>query len=175
MRVIRTSRLLVSLFWLAALPAVSTPGIPADEPATGRVGTVTRLVKIFLDREEALAAAMRAGDVGSLERTLTDDFELRTGARAASPIPRADFLKDVVRNRPTGEAPGRMAVHDLGNVAIVSFVQGDDAKRAVFVVDVWRQSGPDWKLAIRYAAPAGTQDFPIPGAGAPSTEIPKKY
>ena len=175
MRVIRTSRLLVSLFWLAALPAVSTPAIPADEPATGRVGTVTRLVKIFLDREEALAAAMRAGDVGSLERTLTDDFELRTGARAASPIPRADFLKDVVRNRPTGEAPGRMAVHDLGNVAIVSFVQGDDAKRAVFIVDVWRQSGPDWKLAIRYAAPAGTQDFPIPGAGAPSTQIPKKY
>jgi hypothetical protein len=57
----------------------------------------------------------------------------------------------------------------------VSFVQGDDAKRAVFVVDIWRQSGPDWKLAIRYAAPAGTQDFPIPGAGAPSTQIPKKY
>jgi hypothetical protein len=175
MRVIRTSRLLVGLFWLAALPAVSTPAIAADEPATGRVGTVTRLVKIFLDREEALSAAMRAGDAASLERTLTDDFELRAGARAASPIPRADFLKDVVRSRPASEAPGRMAVHDLGNVAIVSFVQGDDAKRAIFVVDVWRQSGPDWKLAIRYAAPAGTQDFLIPGAGAPSTDIPKKY
>jgi hypothetical protein len=175
MRVIRTSRLLVGLFWLAALPAVSTPAIAADEPATGRVGTVTRLVKIFLDREEALSAAMRAGDAASLERTLTDDFELRAGARAASPVPRADFLKDVVQNRPASEAAGRMAVHDLGNVAIVSFVQGDDAERAVFVVDIWRQSGPDWKLAIRYAAPAGTQDFPIPGAGAPSTQIPKKY
>jgi hypothetical protein len=90
-------------------------------------------------------------------------------------VPRADFLKDVVQNRPASEAAGRMAVHDLGNVAIVSFVQGDDAKRAVFVVDIWRQSGPDWKLAIRYAAPAGTQDFTIPGAGAPSTQIPKKY
>lgn len=175
MGVIRTSRLLIGLFWLAALPAVSTPAIAADEPATGRVGTVTRLVKIFLDREEALSAAMRAGDTASLERMLTDDFELRAGARAASPVPRADFLKEVVRTLPAGEAPGRMAVHDLGNIAVVSFVQGDDAKRAIFVVDVWRQSGREWKLAIRYAAPAGTQDFPIPGAAAPSTEIPKKY
>src|SRR6185369_14662126 len=119
MRVIRTSRLLVGLFWLAALPAVPIPAIAADEPATGRVGTVTRLVKTFLDREEALSAAMRAGDAASLERTLTDDFELRAGARAASPVPRADFLKDVVQNRPASEAAGRMAVHDLGNVAIV--------------------------------------------------------
>jgi hypothetical protein len=171
----RKSRRLVGVLGLAALSAVLTPSIAADEPAGGRVATVTRLVKLFLDREEALSAAMRAGDTASLERTLADDFELRAGARAASPIPRADFLKDVVRNRPASEAPSRMAVHDLGNAAIVSFVQGDDAKRAVFVVDVWRQTGPDWKLAIRYTAPAGTQDFPIPGASSPPTEIPKKY
>lgn len=171
----RTMLRSISLLAMVTLSVAATPSIAADEPAGGRVATVTRLVKLFLEREEALSAAMRAGDAASLERTLTDDFELRAGARAASPIPRADFLKDVVRSRPASEAPGRMAVHDLGNVAIVSFVQGDDAKRAVFVVDVWRQSGPDWKLAIRYAAPAGTQDFPIPGAGAPPTEIPKKY
>ena len=171
----RTMLRSIGLPALLALSAAVAPAIAADEPAGGRVTTVTRLVKLFLDREAALSAAMHAGDTASLERALTDDFELRSGARAASPVPRADFLNDVVRNRPTGDVPDRMAVHDLGNVAIVSFVQGDDAKRAVFVVDVWRQSGPDWKLAIRYAAPAGTQDFAIPGAAAPSTEIPKKY
>jgi len=172
---IRTLRYSIGLLTLVMLSAAVAPAIAADEPVGGRVATVTRLVKRFLEREEALSAAIRAGDAVSLERTLTDDFELRSGARAASPVPRADFLEDVVRNRPASGAAGRMAVHDLGNVAIVSFVQGDDAKRAVFIVDVWRQSGPDWKLAIRYATPAGTQDFPIPGATAPSPEIPKKY
>jgi hypothetical protein len=147
----------------------------ATSAPAGRIPTVTRLVKLFIDREEMLSAAMRAGDMASLERTLNDDFELRTGARAASPIPRADFLSDVARTRPASGAASRMAVHDLGSIAIVSFVQGDDAKRAVFVVDVWRQSGTDWKLAIRYAGPAGAPDFPIPGAGAPPSEIPKKY
>jgi hypothetical protein len=154
-------------------PAYSADHTPAP---SGRIPTVTRLVKLFLDREDALSAAMRKGDMDSLERTLTDDFELRTGARAASPISRADFLADITRHRPASDAASRMAVHDLGSgVAIVSFVQGDDAKRAVFIVDVWRQSGADWKLAIRYAGPAGTPNFTIPGAGAPTSEIPKKY
>lgn len=156
-----------------AMPAHSADPAPAPP---GRIPTVTRLVKLFLDREEAVSAAIRAGDTASLGRTLTDDFELRVGARAASPIPRADFLGDVARNRPATGAASRMAVHDLGDgIAIVSFVQGDDAKRAIFVVDVWRQSGTDWKLAIRYAGPAGALDFPIPGAGTPASEIPKKY
>jgi len=96
-------------------------------------------------------------------------------AKAAMPIPRADFLADAARSRPASGAASRMAVHDLGGIAIVSFVQGDDAKRAVFIVDVWRQSGADWKLAIRYAGPAGAPDFPIAGAGAPPSNIPKKY
>ena len=147
----------------------------ASSAPAARIPTVTRLVKLFLDREEMLSAAMRTGDMASLERTLNDDFELRTGARAASPIPRSDFLSDVARTRPASGAASQMAVHDLGSIAIVSFVQGDDAKRAVFVVDVWRQSGTDWKLAIRYAGPAGAPDFPIQGAGAPPSEIPKKY
>jgi hypothetical protein len=161
----------------ALVAGFAAPTYSADAASAppGRIPTVTRLVKLFLDREELLSAAMRAGDMASLERALTDDFELRAGARAASPISRADFLGDVARNRPTSDAASRMAVHDLGSIAIVSFVQGDDAKRAIFVVDVWRQSGTDWKLAIRYAGPAGAPDFPIPGAAAPPSDIPKKY
>ena len=31
------------------------------------------------------------------------------------------------------------------------------------------------RLAVRYASPAGSSQFLIPGAGAPEAEIPKKY
>jgi len=158
----------------AALVVASASALSADT-APGRVPTVTRLVKLFLEREDALSAAIRAGDAASLERTLADDFELRTGARAASPVARVDFIADAARNRPASGAASRMAVHDLGSVAIVSFVQGDDATRATFVIDVWRQTGSDWKLAIRYASPAGPPEFAIPGASSPAAEIPKKY
>ena len=158
----------------AALVVASAPALSADT-ATGRVPTVTRLVKLFLEREDALSAAIRAGDAASLESALADDFELRTGARAAKPVPRAEIIADAAKNHPVSGAASRMAVHDLGSVAIVSFVQGDDATRAVFVVDIWRQTAADWKLAIRYASPAGSPEFAIPGAGSPPTEIPKKY
>ena len=33
----------------------------------------------------------------------------------------------------------------------------------------------EWKLAIRYASPAGTAAFPIPGGAAAQNTIPKKY
>jgi len=67
-----------------------------------------------------------------------------------------------------------MAVHDLNGTAIVSFTQGGD-RNAIFVVDVWRATGNDWRLAIRYASPAGTGALQIPGASAAPSEIPKKY
>jgi hypothetical protein len=167
-------RTAITLATALAFAVASAPALSVDS-AVGRVPTVTRLVKLFLEREDALSAAMRAGDTASLERALADDFELRTGARAASPVPRADFLADVAQHHPASGAANRMAVHDLGGVAIVSFVQGDDSTRAVFIVDVWRQAGTDWRLAVRYASPAGAPAFAIPGAGLPPTEIPKKY
>jgi hypothetical protein len=167
-------RTAITLATALAFAVASAPALSADS-AVGRVPTVTRLVKLFLEREDALSAAMRAGDTASLERALADDFELRTGARAASPVPRVEFIADAAKNHPVSGAASRMAVHDLGSVAIVSFVQGDDVTRAVFVVDVWRQAAGDWKLAIRYASPAGTPAFAIPGAGLSPTEIPKKY
>ena len=67
-----------------------------------------------------------------------------------------------------------MAVHDFGSIAIASFTQ-DAARGQVFVVDVWRGQGIDWKLAVRYASPAGSPAFAIPGGSASEPEIPKKY
>jgi hypothetical protein len=146
----------------------------ADERATGgRVPTVTRLVKLFTEQVAVLAAAVRAGDVSAVERLLTDDFEMRTGATPANPVPRAEWLGATMRARNPGDDVTGIAVHDLNGVAIVSFVQGR-GQTAIFIVDVWRAAANDWKLAIRYAAPAGSAAFAIPGAGT-APVIPKKY
>jgi hypothetical protein len=159
--------------FIVALAAVG-PAFAADL-APGRIPTVTRLVKVYADRETALAQAIRAGDKAAVERTLADDFELRIGARPAQPVPRDDFVQALVRTREAGGEISAMAVHDLGATAIASFTQGHGAN-AIFVVDVWRKYGEDWKLAIRYANPAGATRTPIPGAdGPPPDTIPKKY
>jgi len=146
----------------------------ADERATGgRVPTVTRLVKLFTEQEAALASAIRAGDASTAGRILTDDFEMRTGATPANPVPRAEWLSEMMRVRNPGDEASGMAVHDVNGAAIVSFVQGR-GQTAIFVVDVWRAAANDWQLAIRYAAPAGSAAFAIPGTGT-APAIPKKY
>jgi len=153
---------------------MSAPSDVSGADVTTGVPIVTRLVKLYLEREAALSAVVRAGDSNAIGQFLTDDFELRAGARAARPIPRADFVATLARTRDPGGEVSSMAVHDLGNTAIVSFTQGNRGG-ATFVVDVWRQQGSDWKLAIRYASPAGSEAYPIPGAGPAEPEIPKKY
>jgi len=156
------------LAWSASVAAVDEP------PAGGRVPTVTRLVKIFSDQEAALASAIRAGDAATAGRLLTDDFEMRTGVTPANPVPRAEWLGEVVRVRNAGDETSTMAVHDVNGVAIVSFVQGR-GQTAIFIVDVWRAvAANDWKLAIRYAAPAASGAVSIPGADAAAV-LPKKY
>ena len=148
--------------------------VAADEPPTGgRVATVTRLVKLFLEKEDSLGAAVRNADAAALGALLTDDFELRTGARAASPIPRAEWVRELLRTRDPGGDISRMAVHDFGAIAIVSFTQ-EAVGGPVFVVDVWRAQGADWKLAVRYASPAGPPTFAIPGGRQERTGDPEK-
>jgi hypothetical protein len=175
---VRLTRLFRPFAGLLALPALlvaSLPSLAADEqPTGGRVPTVTRLVKLFLEKEASVGAAVRNADANALGGLLTDDFELRTGARAASPIPRADWMRELLRTRDPGGDISRMAVHDFGAIAIASFTQSA-AGGPVFVVDVWRAQGTDWKLAVRYASPVGSPAFAIPGGSASEPEIPKKY
>jgi hypothetical protein len=64
-----------------------------------------------------------------------------------------------------------MAVHDVGGgTAVVSFLEitGGTGAQAVdarvFIVDVWKQLGASWKLAIRYASPVGQPDGSTPQA-----------
>jgi len=170
-RVLRRALVIAAL----CLPLVAAPASAADEPPTGgRVPTVTRLVMLFQEREAAVGDAIRNGDAQMLENLLTEDFEMRTAARPTAPVPRAEWMREVMRTRDAGDGIDRMAVHDYGAVEIVSFTMGTKTGR-VFVVDIWRAQGEAWKLAVRYASPIGTPQFAIPGAGAPEQEILKKY
>src|SRR5438445_431981 len=88
---------------------------------TRRIQTGTRLVKVYLEKETALATAVRNADADALGALLTDDFELRVGARAARPIARADWMRELLRRRDPGGDISGMAVHDFGAAAIASF------------------------------------------------------
>ena len=165
----------LALAALFVLPFVALQAEAADsQPGGAPVPTVTRLVKLFMEREVALGAAIRNGDAQALGDLLTDDFEMRSGARAAAPVSRADWMREVLRTRDGGTDIGRMAVHDYRTVQAVSFTMTGKAG-AIFVVDIWRQEGESPKLAVRYASPTGTPQFAIPGASEPQLEFPKKY
>ena len=97
----------------------------------------------------------------------------REGAQPGTPIPRADWVRNVIRAHDAGGSITGIAVHDFGTVAIASFSQST-ANTSVLIVDVWRQAASDWKLAVRYTsnsrpAPSGSSARPRP------VEIPKKY
>ena len=153
---------------------LAAPAVAADAKAGDvNVPTVTRLVKLFLAKEASIGTAIRAADSTALGALLTDDFELREDTRPASPVPRDDWMREALAARTAGGEIRGMAVHDFGSVAIASFTQSI-ANGSVFVVDVWRASGNDWKLAVRYSSDArGVRPRAEPSPRP--QEIPKKY
>ena len=163
--------------WLAAIALAAHAGVAAAQtPETSRVPTVSRLVMQFTERESELAARLRAGDAEGAGRLLTDDFELRAGPQPGRPVARDDWLRQSVRSPGPTTTPTQMAVHDLTETMMVSFLQSAAGGSAsVFVVDVWRRAGADWKLAIRYIAPAGAGSMALPGVPPPEPTIQKKY
>lgn len=156
---------------LIAAAVTLSPQSFAAVTSTGNVPTVTRLVKIFLEQEQALDAAVRRGDAQTLDRLLADDFELREGTHPASPVPRADWMRQVLRTRDARHSIEGMAVHDFGTVAIASFSESDP-KATAFIVDVWRREGDVWKLAVRYVTAASGRSSRVTPR---PPEIPKKY
>ena len=148
-------------------------GFAQAQPA--HVPTVTRLVKLFSEREIALQERMHSGDAQGLAGFLADDFELRAATQPGRPIPRDAFIAQAAKQKPQEGAPVEMAVHDVGSAAIASFrVPTASGDGSLFVVDVWRRVGNDWKLAIRYAS-ASAPGLTIPGTGGDAGDLPKRY
>ena len=173
------SRLVITLLAAVAL-ASPLSASAADTPATGRIPTVTRLVKIFLEMEDALAAGIRSGNAAAVEKMLAEDFELRVASNPGNPTPRAEWLRLSLAKPGPALRIEQMAVHDFGEIAVVSFLQAAgtaqkrDAARDIATVDVWKRSGDTWLLAVRYAGPAASHGLVIPGASA-EPPIDKRY
>ena len=136
---------------------------PQDN-ARPRIPTVTRLVQQFGGLEASLVEAVQNGDSATLERMLADDFEMRVGARPGTPTPRADWIRRSLAGPNHSYGIEQMAVHGFGDVAVVSFLGRRGQRDSLFITDVWVAAGGAWKLAVRYAGPAGGDGFSVPGA-----------
>jgi len=128
----------------------------------------------FTEREVQLADRLAARDAAGAGSLVADDFELRASNQPGRPIARAEWLAQSMHSTGAESRITQMAVHDMGDSAVVSFMQGPDTGASLFVVDVWRRDGSDWKLAVRYAAPIAG-NVPIPGVPAAEPALPKKY
>jgi len=174
-------RLSAGMLMLAAF-GLSHPlaAVAAEDPARTRIPTVTRLVKLFYELEGSLAATLQGGDAAAVEKMLESDFELRAGWIPGNPTPRDEWIRLALGKPASAFRIEQMAVHDYGEIAVVSFLQAAVANNLrnrggdIFTVDVWKRAGDTWKLAVRYASPAGSADFAIPGAST-ETPIRKQY
>ncbi len=101
---------------------------------------------------------------------------MRIGAAPGVPIPRDEWI---LQARAAPSRPPRidqMAVHDFGDVAVVSFREfaAQASRRAPargrFVVDCWKRAGDGWKLAVRYVSDASSE-----GVKPPPGTIDKRY
>ena len=171
-------RFLIFLGLCAALGSASADG---QAPTGGRGGPVpTRNVAIFTKLENALADAVQHHDAEAMSRIVSDDFEIRS-----APVPGVPTARDAALQAwsqlpaPAPAAIGQMAVHDYGELMVVSFVSkqgagGPSPAQSFFVVDTWKRAGTDWKLAVRYAAPIVEGAPAVPGAAAPGAEALRK-
>lgn len=165
------------VFAIAACVATA-PALAQPSPPASRIPTVTRLVKQFSELETALVAKAHAKDDDALDAMLDPAFEMRVGEAPGVPVPRHAWIRDARASPRESARIGQMAVHDLGNVAIVSFSEAvADASAAGrmhdrFVVDCWKRDGDSWKLAVRYASDAPAQRVKPPNAAA---TLDKRY
>jgi hypothetical protein len=178
-------RIICILTLLAGLAGAASSVAADDAAATGRVPTVTRLVKIFSTLENEWSDAVRQRNAAAVDKLLASDFEMRTAGAPGRPIPRADWIRQAMSDPPFASRIEQMAAHEYGGkTVVVSFLwnldasAGTDAAASIavrlFVVDTWVQEGDDWRVSTRYVASAdGTAR--VPGLPRDVSNIPKKY
>jgi hypothetical protein len=152
---------------LSAVLAV--PSTWAAQPVKRtRVVTTTRLVTLFHGLEYDLVDALRAAPSARLDELLASDFEQRDGSSPAVPLPREAWLTANSVRAPGAVQISDMAVHDRGELAIVSFsMQLEGPGQSLFVVDVWRQRAPgSYELVTRYASQLAQQAPKAPPVAA---------
>ncbi len=162
------SRAIFALLLVAFATSVAAqPG----GPSTNRIPMVSRLVMVFARLENSLDRALARNQRAAAAAVLTPTFEQRDAVAPGTPVPRAKWLDSMLAQPPYDARISQLAVHDFGPLAVVSFRMeylpsaAAAARIPLLVTDVWQQSGPNWHLAIRYAA-AADSFTPVPGAPA---------
>jgi ketosteroid isomerase-like protein len=169
-------RFLIALCMLAACGGALAAG-QATPTGRGAAVTPTRNVLIFTKLENEWFDAIQRHDAQAVRRYVTDDFEIRSGQAPGVPTALADALDQWARQPAMRAAIGQMAVHEYGDLMLVSFLwtlTEGDAGRAYFVVDAWKRAGTEWKAAVRYAAPVDESAAAVPGAVAPTAQSLRK-
>jgi hypothetical protein len=143
-----------------------------------QIPVVTRLVQIYSDYERHLADAIIRRDTGEINRLVAKDFELRSANNIGVPTPRAEWLAQSLKEAPASVSISQMAVHDYGNIRIVSFAMkrsaAPNATRDIAVVDVWMLSDDKSVLKVRYAAVQTAHSLRVPGESR-QQQINKRY
>lgn len=165
-----------SLIGLAALALLQAQAQPQRT-----IPTVTRSVQLFSTLETEWLDAVSHRNVDALNKVVSEDFELRSAAAPGRPTARAEWQQQAFAAKPMESSIEQMAVHEFGELAVVSFLWKIDAPkdaavaRQVFVVDTWKQTDSGWKAITRYAAPVDASAKPVPGSDAATPAIRKKY
>lgn len=164
-------RILTLLGLCAALGSALASG---QAPTGGRGGPVpTRNVAIFTKLENAWIDAIQRHDAEALSRIVSDDFEIRSAPVPGVPTARDEAMHAWSQMPAQPSAIGQMAVHEYGELMLVSFVW-KLGEQSFFVVDTWKHAGADWKVAVRYAAPIVAGAAAVPGTAAPSEQSLRK-
>jgi hypothetical protein len=168
----------LALCGLVALCTVALVSPVQAQAVRTQIPVVTRLVQIYSDYERRLADAINRKDTVEIDRLVASDFELRSANNIGVPTPRAEWIAQSLKERSAPILISQMAVHDYGNIRIVSFVMkrtaGTRRDRGIAVVDVWVQSGENSILEVRYAAVQGRQSIRVPGESH-QQQIDKRY
>jgi ketosteroid isomerase-like protein len=171
------------LIFLGLSAALGSAMAAEQAPTGGRGGSVpTRNVAIFTKLENAWNDAVQHHDADALARIVSDDFELRSTPTPGVPTARNEALHAWTQLPAQPSTIGQMAVHDYGDLMVVSFVwqlgetagSAPSTRQTFFVVDTWKRAGADWKVVVRYAAPILDGAAAVPGAVAPSAQSLRK-
>lgn len=175
-------KIIHAVICLAALFAIA-PAFSAEEtaPAPHRVvPTVTRTIQIFTNLENAWNDGVKNRDIASLKKIIAERYELRTAASPGRPTPRDESMALAFKDAPFASRIEQMAVHEYGDLMIVSFQWDLDVDASsplaskIFVVDTWKRADGDWQVQARYAAPADGTTKMVPGFDAQQPTINKK-
>ena len=167
-----------ALIGLALLALVQTAAHAAP-PRT--VPTVTRTVQLFSTLEGDWLDAVHKRDAEALKKIVADEFELRSASAPGRPTARAEWQQQAFAAPALESSIEQMAVHEYGELAVVSFMwkiaapKNSAVPTQVFVVDTWKQMEGGWKAVARYAATVDGASKAVPGSDLAAPAINKKY